>query len=93
MGPASVPDSAAISSSGLPADSSLAQAKDLSAPDSSRRPVRRDTSGVRRAIPWPWIAGGTVVALETTAVVVLVLQRLGVGVAPNPPPNQVIVSW
>jgi len=54
---------------------------------------RRDTTVVRRAIPWPWIAGGAVVALETTAAVVLVLQHLGVGVAPNPPPNQVIVSW
>jgi hypothetical protein len=92
-GPASAPDSAGISTSTLPAETAKAPAKDLSAPDSSRMADRKDTGGVRCAIPWPWIAGGAVVVLETTAVVVLVLQRLGVGVAPNPPPNQVIVSW
>ena len=90
--PASASDSAGLSAPGLPADTN-ARAKDIPAADTTRMADRRDSSVVRRAIPWPWIAGGAVVALDTTAVVVLVLQRLGVGVAPNPPPNQVIVSW
>jgi hypothetical protein len=74
-------------------DTTIAQAKVPVAPDSSGMGTRRDTASVRRPIPWPWIAGGAVVVLETTAAVVLVLQHMGVGIAPDPPPNQVIVSW
>jgi len=91
--PAGTVDSAGLAVSVPRADTTIAVAKSVAIPDSSPVESHQDTSRVRRPIPWAWIAGGAVVALEGTAAVVLVLQRLGVGVAPDPPPNQVIVSW